>query len=877
MLTQGATRGTLVTMETPPTPPIQEPKPTRALNWTPQPMPDVSDTEIPPPRPVRNPPRLLDMAGKVVRDRFEIVRDLGAGNSGRVYLATDRELFGREVAIKVLAKREAHIERRFITEAEVLSNVEHPNLVRALAFGRTDQQYLFMALEYVPGSTLEKHLMRRKWLPWREVVEIGIQLANVLQALHDAGVVHRDVTPYNVVLMDTPKGPRAKLIDLGVAYLSDEFRAAQEAVFSELPPRHQTQIGFAVGSRNYRPEDAPAYPQDPSLDVWALATTLYQLCTGARPDETGRRAIPDVVPDNDAPESLSQLLLSALLPDREDRLKSAYELERGLAAVLDAHPLQPPSHLFGGCFDIIETLGKGSCAVAHRASDRNLSRECVIKVLRADYTNSDDVIRFRRSAKILSALSPLANGVIPRIHYYGIADGQRFMAMERCPGVKATEFVTGRQLDLEEIVEIGLQLAAALGACHDTGVLYRDLYPGNVLIERGRTPRVSLFDFDAALVLPHMYARLTERWGTPPEERLEPSKDINLRNKDYVGPEIRAGADYTPANDIYALGLLLYRFLTGKRPCTERGAEIIPPSEQIDDCPYVLDELLCRMLQPAPGARPTMAEVIKSLEEARLEIKGDLPEAADPPPASEPVTPGALAPDPAAPVVALKPHPPPAAPAAALEPDPDPAVSAATLEPYSASAAPAGRSRRRFAAVAAVASLVVVGAIGIASMVTDPPPVAPDIQEQIREPAERSVRRELAAAERPAPEKPGAPLEPTERPASLVEDTRVAADRQEPAAAAPEQAVPRRKQVKAPATVAEAAEQARQRLGDCVGAPNSFSVEIIARGKRGSLQSINGLPPEDSGWQACARRELERVPYPAAAPTAPVRLRLKIR
>lgn len=865
-------------MGTPPTSPTQEPKPGKALGWALHPMPDMSDTEIPPSRPVRNAPRLLDMAGKVVRDRFEIVRDLGAGISGRVYLATDRELFGREVAIKVLARHEAHIERRFITEAEVLSNVEHPNLVRALAFGRTDQQYLFMAIEYVPGLTLEKHLSRSKWLPWREVIEIGIQLANVLQALHDAGVVHRDVTPYNVVLMDTPKGPRAKLIDLGVAYLSDEFRAAQEAVFSDLPPRHQTQIGFAVGSPNYRPEDAPAYPQDPGLDVWALATTLYQLCTGARPDETGRRAIPDVVPENDAPESLSQLLLSALLPDREDRLRSAHELERGLAAVLDAHPLQPPSHLFGGCFDIIETLGKGSCAVAHRASDRNLSRECVIKILRADNASSDNLIRFRRSAKILSALSPLASDVIPKIYYYGIADGQPFMAMDRCPGVKATEFVTGRQLDAAEIVEIGLQLAGALGTCHDVGVLYRDLYPGNVLIQRGRTPRVFLFDFDAALVLPRMYARLTERWGTPPEERLEPSKDIDLRKKDYVGPEIRAGADYTPANDVYALGLLLYRFLTGKRPPTERGDEIIPPSEQIDDCPYALDELLCRMLQPVPEARPAMAEVIQSLEEARLEIKGELPEAPDLPPALEGVTPAsavALAPAASVPV----PEPAPTEPTARLEPGLEHGGSA-TCELGRAAPAPAPPApRRRFAAAAAVASLVIAGAIGSVLMVTEPPPVAPDVPELT---AERSVRRELAAAEQPALEKPAVLLEPTEQPAL-----------QEPPAATPEQAAPRRKPakapthepaersvrqvVKAPATIAEAADRARPRLRDCEGAPNSFTVEIVTSGKRGSLHSINGMAPEDTGWQACARRELEGVPYPAAATAAPVRLRIKVR
>jgi serine/threonine protein kinase len=847
-------------------------------------MPDVSDTEIPPPRPVKNPPRLLDMAGNVVRDRFEIVRDLGAGISGRVYLATDRELFGREVAIKVLCRREDYIERRFITEAEVLSNVEHPNLVRAIAFGRTDQEYLFMALEYVPGLTLEKHLMRRKWLPWREVVEIGIQLANVLQALHEAGVVHRDVTPYNIVLMDTPKGPRPKLIDLGVAYLNDEFRAAQEAVFSDLPPRHPTQAGFAVGSPKYRPEDAPAYPKDPSLDVWGLAVTLYQLCTGARPDETGGRTIPDVVPDNDAPEFLSRLLLSAVTPDRADRLTSALELERGLAAVRDAHPEQPPAHLFGGCFDRIELLGKGSCAMAYRANDRNLSRECVVKILRADSASPDNRIRFRRSAKILSALS---NDVIPKVYYYGIADGQPFMAMERCPGVSAAEFVTGRQLDASEIVEIGIQLAGALGECHEAGVLYRDLYPPNVLIQRGRTPRAYLFDFDAALVLPHMYARLTERWGTPPEERLEPSKDIDLRLKDYVGPEIRAGGDFTPANDVYALGLLLYRFLTGKRPCFPGDTMIIRPREQIDDCPDSLDDLLYRMLAAHPGARPPISEVVRLLKEAALEIKGEIPEAADPPPAPAPTpTPGpatlaesAPVPTPGEPAAAVSPEPtldvaPERAPV--MAPEPAPAIAPASAVGSMPAAAPT--SVRRRIAVFAAAGVLVVAAIGVlASMRAAPSRVAPDDSQPAPEGAAsgESERPALASAVPPtvpaAPEaRDGTPAPPSVPPA-------------ESTAVTPQQAKARPKKTKGaadtvpPATVAAAADQARGKLRqNCAGAPASFTVEIVASDGRGSVRSINGLPPAGEGWQACARRELERVPYPASAPSSPVRLRLQL-
>jgi serine/threonine protein kinase len=101
---------------------------------------------------------------------------------------------------------------------------------------------------------------------------------------------------------------------------------------------------------------------------------------------------------------------------------------------------------------------------------------------------------------------------------------------------------------------------------HAAGVVYRDLHPGNVLIARGDPTRAWIFDFDQAQVSPEFYAALTERWDTPPEERTEPKREKPLQNMDYASPEVRAGAAFSVASDVYALGLLLYRLLTGKRP-----------------------------------------------------------------------------------------------------------------------------------------------------------------------------------------------------------------------------------------------------------------------------------------------------------------------
>jgi serine/threonine protein kinase len=214
-------------------------------------------------------------------------------------------------------------------------------------------------------------------------------------------------------------------------------------------------------------------------------------------------------------------------------------------------------------------LGVGASAVVFRASDRRLSREVAVKVLRDAEPSEDDAIRFRRAAKVLSALR---HPNIPRILHMGTHDERTFVVTELCPGSPATIFMRpDNYLRPDEVVAVGLQLAGALAAVHAAGVVYRDLHPGNVLIDRGNPTRAWIFDFDQAEVSAEFYAALTERWATPPEERTEPKRGKPLQNMDYAAPEVRAGAAFSIASDVYALGLLLYRLLTGRRPFPVSG------------------------------------------------------------------------------------------------------------------------------------------------------------------------------------------------------------------------------------------------------------------------------------------------------------------
>ncbi|PCC73704.1 Serine/threonine protein kinase [Nannocystis exedens] len=412
----------------------------------------------------------------------------------------------------------------------------------------------------------------------------------------------------------------AKLIDLGLASVGTPFHEAQDARFSShVPERHKTQLGRTIGTPVYLPPEAGLRHAEPRLDVYSLGVPLYQLCTQTLPDPTDLASIHSVCPDTDVPADLSRLLRAAIAPDVAERLPSADHLRRGLEAILAAHP-RTPRPLFGGCYDLLEVIGVGASAVVYRASDRELSREVALKVLRDARPGDDDAIRFRRAAKILSALR---HPNIPQIHHFGVhvggparEEGQRFAVMELCTGAPASDFTRpDRHLRPDEVLAIGRQLASALAAVHAVGVVYRDLHVGNVLIERGEHPHAWLFDFDQAQVSPRFYARLTERWATPPEERAEPANERPLQRMDDAPPEVRAGGVFTDASDVFALGLLLYRLLTGLRPFPPGTSEATPARKACRECPPGLEHLLMSMLSPEPGERPTLAMVQTILED----------------------------------------------------------------------------------------------------------------------------------------------------------------------------------------------------------------------------------------------------------------------
>ncbi len=496
-------------------------------------------------------------------DRFILLEKIGEGGNAIVWRAQDREM-RTKVAIKILRSADPDVQARFAQEVLVLANLRHANVVRALARGVTSRGAPYVVLELVPGQSLRARLAAGGPLPWREVVAIGVQLAGALSALNAGGVVHRDLKPDNIMLTpDGNGGQTAKLIDFGVARLADDWEVG--ACITPTP-RRRTNLGVAVGTPGYMPPEAGYESPCERFDVYGLAATLWELGIGERVALT-QPAVPC-----DLPEDLRTVLAAALAVDPDDRTQSAAELGRGLEAVLAAHPERKPSALFDGRYERIAVIGTGARGEVYFACHRGSGHEVALKLLCA--RDPDDERRFVREARLLAQLD---HPRIPRFYDHAPEASPQYIAMTRARGVPAVKLCppeAARCMSAVKVAWVGLQLAETLEYLHARGVLHRDINANNVIIDL-QGSRVTLIDLGSAALTEKFYSQATPRYLTPPEARVE-IPDGGLEQLPWSAPEARAGLGFSEKSDVYSLGFLLYRLLTGKRPTWRDGWRRVP-------------------------------------------------------------------------------------------------------------------------------------------------------------------------------------------------------------------------------------------------------------------------------------------------------------
>jgi serine/threonine protein kinase len=277
--------------------------------------------------------RAESLVGQTI-GHYKILERIGTGGMGEVYLATDVTA-GRKAALKLLPMRftgDAERLKRFQQEARAVVALNHPNILTVYEIGE-DHSTHYIASELIEGETLRQRLLRGR-IDVGKAVDVAIQVASALAAAHEAGIVHRDINPRNIMLR---RDGYVKVLDFGIAKLAEQ-EAPATMPKDEALLLVETNLGSILGTVPYMsPEQACADPVDNRTDIWSLGLVLYQMVTGHTPfiGDTPREVMTSILEKEpppltnyvrQAPAQLQQIISKALRKDRDQRYHSAYDL-----------------------------------------------------------------------------------------------------------------------------------------------------------------------------------------------------------------------------------------------------------------------------------------------------------------------------------------------------------------------------------------------------------------------------------------------------------------------------------------------------------------------------------------------------------------------
>lgn len=612
---------------------------------------------------------------EVFLDRYEVQELVGSGNQGAVHRALDR-VTGETVALKRWrGEISAEAKAGFQVDARTIARLAGPGIVGYRSFGVAGQQP-FLAMEWVPGGRLSDRLARGR-LSMREALDATKRVARGLARMHRAGLAHRDVKPSHVLL---PEGA-LWCAKLGDAWLetSELVRAGFGQGLLEAMIGYMSPQVFGKGMHTGGPRD----------DVYSLGAMVFRCVSGCMPfPEHDRPSLSNAIPKSRTPRSLGDVtrnvpeglvdLVDRMLSDdperrpadavepcfalhehartygsydsvfeaditpgkadipphfevREERtpeVRGAAEPEievdpealRGPFVILDpplyGEPVTVPPReirlspgaVVAGRFEIEEAVGEGSTGVVYKARDCQSRDTVALRIL-------DGAASRREIKRFLGDAAKHAQRYHPRIVrvlHRGTIAGRMFVAMDWIGGETLAARMEREALPMQDAVTVIRGLVEALELVHTMGLVQGNLRPGHVFLRNREVEWTKLGDIAV--------------WRESP---LVP--EVPIRDLVYVAPELARTGKVSARGDLYALGVIAYRLLTGALPFEAKDAEELaaarwapapPLAEARPDAGRALCRLVDELLQKDPAKRPHNGVVAAGWLNTRYETSG---------------------------------------------------------------------------------------------------------------------------------------------------------------------------------------------------------------------------------------------------------------
>jgi serine/threonine-protein kinase len=511
-----------------------------------------------------------DLSPPDVGAGLKLRRLLARGGFAEVWEAEQTSL-GRRVAVKILRTEllaQEQMVQLFEQEARVLARLNHPNVVQVIDRGVSPRGPYFV-MEFVEGNTLQEFLSRGN-LSTERALTILLQAARGLSYAHRNGVIHRDVKPANILVS---RAGQVKISDFGIAAVH-ALAASPEEDEEETGPRKRT----ALGTRTFMaPEQRVSFDDvGPEADIYSMGVVLHRILTGKLPPGPGRLAQGARVP-----QRLQPILERSLSAAPGRRYPSAGAFREALVNALGGRHIE--DRVRRGAASALGTSGRFELLDVLRQDERRS-----VYLVRKGGSEGERIVvkRYLKDANALQTVRSLARVEHPhiiRVLAVGERDDSFIMLMEHMSGGDLRERMA-KPHPWEEAVAVGKQVALALSAAHQQGIVHGNLRPSNVMYDA--EGRVRVTDFG----LPEHYAEEPDR-----------------RNW-YAAPE----GERSQLGDVYALGAILYEMLFAT-PVPEDPSLLFLESRRKDDVPEALKDVLRRLLAPAAQRYHTAELVAQDL------------------------------------------------------------------------------------------------------------------------------------------------------------------------------------------------------------------------------------------------------------------------